>query len=407
MKFNRYFLALTLVASLLASPAGGSATRSSGADALSGAPGVSSKWIKIGLHAPLTGAAPLPSSSVEQGADLFFRWLERKDIKIHGRYIDVVIKNDNYNPSQAVAACREMVEQDAVFLLVGISGANQIQACARYAASQNVPYVSWGASEIGMQMLPRYFATSMSWEQQAPLAADLLIEKHEAKDQQNAVIWTNTPTEQAAHDRFVATMEKRGASVDLDRPYPKTAGSAEAETIAAEMKTAGIDNVFFLGRTTFWVQLKSAVDNHGLKVQWVGLYPAFGTDDVVGMLCRQGSDPLKAAMLAPIPAFADRDKFDRRHDKAMQAIYSESGDDTTWSGWAMGRNIAEMFKASPRELTRRSFARKATKAPIRTGITPKLPYGKGGSFVAREIHLWRADCAERRWDTTRTFVSDF
>lgn len=410
MSLLRCALNLLLLVALVvpqAPPAAATPTESDAPSASLGAPGVSPKRIKIGVHAPFTGASPIPASSVEEGADLFFRWLEHKGVKIDGRYIDVVIKNDNYNPSQAVAVCREMVEQESVFLLVGIAGPHQIQACGRYAASVNVPYISWGATETGMQSLQRYFATSMSPEQQAPLVADLLIDKHSAKDQKNAVIWTNTPSDQAVRDRFVAAMEKRDAPIHLDRAVPKTAGGAEAETVAAQMKAAEIDNAFFLGRTTFWIQLENAADNKGLNVQWASVYPTFGTDDVVGILCRQGGNGLKAAMLSPVPAFGDRSKFDRRHDKAMQAIHGERGDDTTWRGWAMGRNIAEMFRVSPRELTRRSFSRSVTDATIETGITPKLPYGRGGSFVARKTHLLRADCEARRWKTTRTFVSDF
>lgn len=371
-----------------------------------GAPGVTARRIKIGIHAPITGAAPLPTESVQKGADLYFRWLEERGVKINGRYVDVVFRNDNYNPSQAVAVCREMVEEESVFLLVGIFGANQIQACARYAVSQAVPYISWGASQIGLRGFPGYFATSMTDEKQARLAADLLVKKHNAKGQQNAVIWSNNPTGQAVRDRFVAAMKARGAEIHLDRSVSQTAGGSEAQTIAREMEIAGIDNAFYIGRPTFWVQLEQASSNLGEDVQWVSVDQTFGTDELVGMMCRQ-QNGLKAAMLSPVPAFEDRNRFDRKQDKAMQALYGERGDHTTWRGWAMGRNIAEMLRESPRSLTRRTFVRNVTDATITTGITPKLPYGRGGSFVARKTHLLRADCTARRWKTTQTFVSGF
>lgn len=372
-----------------------------------GAPGVSPKRIKIGLHAPFTGASPLPATSLERGADLYFRWLERNGVKINGRYVDVVVKNDNSNPTQAQAACEEMVETDSVFLLVGVAGSYQMQACARYAKEAGVPYVSWGSTRQRMGNMPRYFATSMAHEQQAALAADLLIDKHDAKGQQNAVIWTNTPVEKAARDRFVAVMERRGVTVDLDRSVPKTAGSTHAATVAAEMRAAGIDNAFFLGRTTFWIQLENSSAQQGENVQWASVSPMLGTDGMLGTVCSQNNSDLKAAMLGPVPAFKDRNRFDDRHDKAMQAIYGENGDHTTWAGWALGKNIAKMFRAAPRSLTRRSFTKRVTEATIKTGISPALPYSKGGSFVAKRTHLLRADCSARRWNTARASVSDF
>lgn len=371
-----------------------------------GSPGVRPKRITIGIHAPTTGAAPIPADSAEKGADLFFRWLERKGTKIHGRYVDVVFKNDNFNPTQAVAVCKEMVEQDSVFLLVGVVGGDQIQACARYAEGVGVPYISWGGTELGMRKMPRYFATSMSLDRQARLIADLLVARHDAKNQQNAIVWTNTASHQGVRDRFVAAMEKRGAEVHLDRPYPKTAGQSEATAIATEMRAAGIDNAFYLGRPTFWLQLENASRNQGESVQWASVASMMGTDAAVRTMCRSGSG-LKASALSYVPAFQDRLRFDPRHDKAMQAEHGEVGDDTTWAGWAMGRNIAKMLRASPRRLTRKTFTRSVTDAVIRTGIAPRLPYRGRGSFAARQAHLLEADCSLDRWVTKKAFASGF
>ena len=371
-----------------------------------GSPGVGPQRVKIGIHAPFTGAAPLPSSSVEKGADLYFRWLEKKGIKINGRYVDVVIKNDNSNPSQAVGVCKDMVENASVFMLVGLAGVDQIQACGRYAASVGVPYVSWGGTEHAMANMPRYFAASMSYEKQAALIADLLVARHNAKDKVNAIVRPNSPNYQGAHDRFIAAMERKGARVHYDRSYSNNAGNTDAQAIAAEMSAAGVDNVFFLGRTVFWIQLENASRTQNENFRWVSVAQTFGTDDVVRMVCRS-DNALKASMLSYVPAYKDRDRFDSRHDKAMRSVHGENGDDTTWAGWAMGRDLAAMLRKAPRKLTRRSFTRTVTDATIRTGVGPPLPYKGRGSFAARQAHLVGADCSIDRWDTKKAFASGF
>ena len=371
-----------------------------------GSPGVRPARIKIGVHAPFTGAAPLPSSSLEKGADLFFRWLESKGRRINGRYVDVVIKNDNTNPSQAEAVCKEMVEQEEVFMLFGLAGVHQIQVCGRYASSKGVPYISWGVTERGMREMPRYFATSMSYERQAALMADLFVSKYDAKKKQNAIVRPNSPSYEGAHNRFVAAMERNGAEVHYERTFPIAAGQTEAQAIAAEMGAAGVDNVFYLGHTTFWIQLVNAAETQNENFRWASFAPMFGTDDAVRMTCNSNG-ALKASTLSYVPAFQDRDRFDRRHDKAMQAVHGEPGDDTTWAGWAMGRNIAAMLRESPRRLTRSSFARSVTDATIRTGISPRLPYEGSGSFAARQAHLLVANCASDRWETKKAFASGF
>src|SRR5687768_17437137 len=185
-------------------PSGGSGSTSTG---------VTGNLIKIGSHAPLTGAAPVPSGSAERGSKLLWEWMKRNKETIHGRDVEAILKNDNYNPSQAVAVCKEMVEKDEVFLLSGLAGTDQIQACARYAASVGVPYLSAGVTETGLTDLYTYFTTSMTYNDQGSLVADFLTRKLGAKSEKNGVLMFDTPNFQDAHDGFVEGMNKMGAQI--------------------------------------------------------------------------------------------------------------------------------------------------------------------------------------------------
>ena len=68
------------------------------------------KTIRIGIHAPVTGAAPFPQKAFELSNDLYWKYLADKG-GVHGRNVEVVFRDDKYNPTSAVQACREMVEQ--------------------------------------------------------------------------------------------------------------------------------------------------------------------------------------------------------------------------------------------------------------------------------------------------------
>ena len=56
-------------------------------------------------------------------------------VKINGREVHVVFKDDHYNPSYARQVCQQMAQQNHAFLLIGGAGTDQIKACAGYAAS--------------------------------------------------------------------------------------------------------------------------------------------------------------------------------------------------------------------------------------------------------------------------------
>ncbi len=133
--------------------------------------GVSASAINLSVHAPVTGAAPLPAESFEKSNDLYWRYVtETKGEKVLGRSkVNVAFKDDKYTPNTAIQACREL--SSSSFLLVGAGGTDQIQACAQFAEKSNVPYLSPGVTEVGLAGLKNYFATGMSYPKQAGLLA--------------------------------------------------------------------------------------------------------------------------------------------------------------------------------------------------------------------------------------------
>ena len=112
----------------------------------------------IGIHAPLTGAAPVPEDSVDKAKDLYWKFIAERG-GIFGRNVRVVFRDDQYNPSRAVAVCREMVEEEHAFLLVGV-GTDQVVSCARYASQAGVPYFSMGGGEAAVATVNATFHLS-------------------------------------------------------------------------------------------------------------------------------------------------------------------------------------------------------------------------------------------------------
>lgn len=366
------------------------------------ATGVTAETIKIGIHAPITGAAPVPSQSFQKGKDLYWEWLRSQKQTINGRDVEVVFRNDNYNPSQAVQACREMVEQEEVFLLMGVAGTDQIQACARYAASAGVPYVSAGVTEIGLTGLRNYFAIWRSYKQQGPLLADLLVSRLGARDEKNGMVRFNTPTFQDGHDGFVEAMESSGADVEYDRAVSKTSGASEAQTIATELNQQGIENVHVLVSPTFFIQLAQAAANQQYRPQWVGYGITMGIDTVASVACRNSQSIQNGRFFSPFPAYVDSNKFDPNFRKAGGT------DDIMFGLWGSSKVIGEMLKNGGQALTRESFILANEQAPtIKTGVNPDVSFSESDHFGGTSMHLLRADCPNNRYVTEKAFATGF
>ena len=378
------------------------------------ATGVGQGSIKIGAHAPLTGAAPVPSDSAHKGNSLYWEWLKEIKEPIHGRYVDAVLKNDNYNPSQAVAVCKEMVQQDRVFLLYGFAGTDQIQACARYSASVGVPYVSVGVTETGLEGLPNYFAVSLSYAEQGSLLTDFLVTKLGAKGERNGMLRFDTPNFQDAHDAFVTSMSRSGADVVYDRAVNKSAGQTEAQTVVQEMKAQQLDNVYVLTSPVWFLQVLQAARTQDYTPQWVGVGITKAIDTVTSVGCRNGTIN-RAKFFSPYPAWADVDRFDPEFKKAIQAIYPEEGggDDIMLIPWGIGKIIARLLEAAGPNLTRGGFIEHSERQRnIKTEVYPPVTFSPSDHFGGTQVHVNEAQCSgykagDNRWHTIQPFVSDF
>jgi len=77
-------------------------------------PGVSATSITFGTHQPLTGPAAPGYSEIAPASQAFFDYLNAKG-GIYGRKIHLIIKNDEYNPTDTVNVVHELVLKDNVF----------------------------------------------------------------------------------------------------------------------------------------------------------------------------------------------------------------------------------------------------------------------------------------------------
>lgn len=373
------------------------------------APGVSPTVIKIGLHAPLTGAAPIPSDSVEKGKDLYFRWLESQGQDIHGRDVEVILKNDQYNPTTAKSVCKEMVEQDHVFMIFGISGVDQMNACAQYASSVGVPYVAPGSGTLGFKKYETYFATTMTWRAQGRLLGQYFVSRQQARSRKNGVLYFNTPSFAQPIGPFKRALEHRNADLDYERSVAHGSGTVEARTAVQEMKLQAIDNVFVQSTPVWFLQVLSEANEQGFNPNWMGIDSGMAHDTVADVGCRGGNSLDGARFFSAYPAVADSDRFDPAFRKAVGQLEPGSGpDDYMWELWAIDRVIAKMLDRAGTRLTRDRFVNRVERADkIRTGIGPTLRYSPNDHFGAGSTHVLRADCSDNRWHTGATFKRHF
>jgi len=390
-------------ASGASSASGGGAAGSSAASGPGDHTGVTDNSILIGIHAPLTGAG-VPAPQFDLGKDVYFNFINKTG-GINGRQVKVVVEDDGYNPSQAVAACKKMVEQDHVFMLFGGGGTDQIVACAQYAATVHVPYEAEGVTEQALGSLPSYFAASMTYPAQSTLLASYI----KAVVHQTKVIMVRADTDNFndAQRAFQAAGASNGLNVQV---ITVSKDGSDALSVASQMCQAGGVGgsfaVFPLMAPSAFVKLANAAAGQACYPRYAGIGITLGLNVVAQGTC--GSQALKngASFFSPFPGLDKIDAIDPNYNKAYQAQNGTAGDDIGLALWGGDKLLAAQLAAAGRNLTRQSFVAAVAGKHFSTGVYPDVDYAHG-RFGGTGVHVLIANCGKQKYDTQFTFKSSF
>lgn len=385
---------------------GGGAGGGSSAPSTAGAPagggdstGVSTSTIKIGIHAPVTGAAAFPQESFKRGVGVYADYINSRG-GINGRKLEVVFRDDRFDPNAARSACKDLVEQEKVFLLMGGGGADQIDACARYASGMGVPYLGPGVHESrpglgSLGDLKTYFATSLTYEQQVPMITNLV--RGEYDGEKVALIVADNDSLNDFYAEAQSSLERAvGDDLVLSRRIPKKT-DVDAPAIATQICNSGAEVVAWNASPGGLVNVSKSM---ACTVDFVGP----GNTAGLNVVATAGCPNIDGAQF--FSAFPGLDKIDQM-DPNFRPQYRKSNgaepDDIGIALWGGEKGVSQMLDAAGKNLTREGFM--ATIAKVKNfnnGIFP--PTSFSSRFGGTGMHLLQADCSSRQYLTKRLNV---
>src|ERR1700675_2301098 len=102
--------------------------------------GVSSDSILFGQAAALEGPSSALGQGMRQGILAAFAEINAKG-GVHGRKLDLISRDDGYDPDRSVAQTIKLIEDDRVFALIGAVGTPTTAATVPIANARNVPFI--------------------------------------------------------------------------------------------------------------------------------------------------------------------------------------------------------------------------------------------------------------------------
>ena len=359
--------------------------------------GVTDSTITIGVHAPVTGAAAIPQQSFERAVGVYFDSVNRQG-GIYGRKVEVLFEDDGFDPNRARTECKKLAEQEKVFLLIGGAGADQIDACARYASATGVPYLSAGVHEtrpgLGpLSALKTYFALSLTYEQQAPLLTRLV--KSEFNGEKIALIVADNDSLNNFYGIADGSLRQGvgDSNLALSRRIPKNTTS-EAPAIGTAICQSGASAVVWNASPS---SLLNVAKSMPCRVTFVGP----GLTNGLNVVAQVGCPNVEGAQFySPFPGM----DVMRRDGAFVKAYQTKNGgaqpDDIGAAIYGVEKVVGAMLRASGKNLTREGFM--ATIARVKafnTGVYP--PTNFSSRFGGTAMNLLQANCDKQEYETKR------
>ncbi len=365
---------------------GGSATRTGIDD--------KNKVIHIALHGPLTGAG-VPQSSFTSGTPKYWR----DHTLSNGYKVEAVAIDDKYNAADALRACNAAEREN--FLIIGGAGTDQISACAQSQVLRrnHTPYLSAGVTEVGLGSIPTYFATSLTYKEQAPLLIKLAKDKGYF-GKKWAMVITGTPNFTDAREAMVTELQSNGAkgksgAFNKDDVILTDKAPNNCTTQASQLRQGGYEVIYFLGQPSFFALCVQAVGNLPINPVYTGPGPSFGINSVINLACKANPQYV-GYYLHPTPS---------RNQRAKYGAPDDLTDDIEVGIWGAMQQLHQSLELALKNgpLTRESFIAASNNATLPGGVFTPVRFTTTDHFGGTAAYANAAICPDGVSDTIGTY----
>ena len=235
-------------------------------------PGVSAQRVLFGQSAAFSGPAQELGKNMRLGILAAFQEANRRG-GVHGRQLELVYRDDAYEPEAAIKNTQELIKQEGVFALIGAVGTPTSRSATPVAAESGVPYVApfTGAAFLRDPAWDNIINLRASYYQEteemvARLTEDLGIERI-------AVMYQDDSYGRAGYRGVRGALDRRSMDLAAIGVYPRNTTAVKAALL--DLRQGNPEAVIIIG----------AYKPVAALIAWArhtGLTPVFLTVSFVG-----------------------------------------------------------------------------------------------------------------------------
>jgi len=233
-------------------------------------PGITATTIKLGITLPLTGAASPGYNKIPAAMQAYFNYVNDNG-GVNGRKVQLVVKDDSYVPTLAVAKTNDLILKDKVFATVGQLGTanNEAIASSVNLGRRGIPslFINTGFSGFANSAkYPTTYPILASYVMEAKIMAQYIKENFAGKK-----VFLIYQDDDFGTDAL-AGFKQGGLTFDSTNSVGYPSGSQSAATGAAwvgKAKAYGADVTIMFGVSSATGPALGAAYQLGFKTQWI------------------------------------------------------------------------------------------------------------------------------------------
>jgi ABC-type branched-subunit amino acid transport system substrate-binding protein len=228
-------------------------------------PGLTDGTIKVGAALPLSGPLAQIGEDIKATLSASFAQTNAQG-GLYGRRIELVVQDSKGEPAQSLEATRRLIEQEAVFALVGSFEPSDSGAVNGYIKSREVPLVGPITLTPRNEIPPNQFVFYLlpTFADQARTLVDFINEKSAGKQTRAAVVYANSDFNQDALAGLKSQAKLHSIEMVSEQSY--VAGHIDAATAVKALLTTKPDYLFFFGNSDEAKALAEEMERSGLKI---------------------------------------------------------------------------------------------------------------------------------------------
>lgn len=352
--------------------------------------------IRIGLHLPETGAAPLPTDW-QDALKVIQQYLNDQH-PANGRTYEFVVEDDGYDPAKGLAACRKLADENVVMVLGHSQPAVQ-EACAGLFDQRGIPYLMRGAQESILRNHPLAWMGTISDDRQGRLLGDYAIHQLNGKSRKGAVLYENDQV--ASRDGFIERYKAGGGQIVVtEETAPR---QPDFSATIQKLIQAGAQIVFLSMPPVDVIKLSVQAQGQGYHPIWVGGATYWNYNLV---LESAGSALDGAVTFSPWPSV---DSAAAAEYRSVYQQYRPSKDASDvglvmWGWMTVVRSIIEKAGAS---LSRAAVVSAMQNLTVNGPTWNPLTYTPDQHTGSQQVAVFSADGQAKRWRQITGFAGSF